>query len=1303
MPNEENAGAATNPNPPANPSTSINVAFDANMGIERYTWLYRYSQIINRIFSARDVGVREILRSKNRELFQEGSYNFKNATVSSIQNAIWNCRDELGLAGIKKHQFKQIADWAMRTSTNGVAPDTDRVDQMRAEYIDRKMGDRNESHEQLAQKKQTMKEAKKKRRGATGKLALTSLGVLGAVGLAGGLTAGFGYGLYVAISSALTMTFGLSTGLAIGAVALGLGFGWPIIKGCARLIKAAYEKFKGAFKNRVADAKAYREAKRQYKSERAKGLGIEYQLNADNVYESASAYPGRDLSQGFGRARQGVNVSTNDRGLNIPDLQNQTATADMEEQVQNYPNPNNEVGRRDTRPPIREMRPEEGLNMGNASHTDEPELDERTLSRDWSSPTFESTTNDVTATYNNSSEPGTYTTSTIPVQNFNAPERPKKSEPKKQTKAEPEKPKQTKVSESASNDITATYSNASEPGTYTTSTIPVQNFEPEQPKRSEPNKPAKTEPINESAENGSHIRVTDRNRAAKTVNVQAVESENGYADANRDVIEYARRMESEGSKRKVNYNIMGRNVPVTPQTTKEQLDGSVKDIKVFNETHEATKNSEMFNKNGNLKTAGKKEHLVEFADTYADRYVEAYGRDLPESEKAAMRREARVKGLKLARDFGYIERDRDSQAYKTADRTIKRLEAEAKQDANAEAENAAAETKPSEAEAEKKESKSNVANSQIEALKKNIADAEKDLGAFKQVVENAGYGTEKLSAGETIQRRIEELQKEIKETEDFLKLANSDEIYENDGPSEIETRAKSSLLEADQKELKELQSKSARVQELEENIKNAKERLALENDESLYEGDGPSLIASQMIQNQIDEYERQLGEIVGSSRPEPNSEVQYAMKRAEEIERDIANKRRELAELEEKAAAEKQEQAMENASVSVAEGPEFTYSTTYGVVPNAPRKQAKPKKEEPSATYSTSNGATPNVKIDPAKTRPVREPEKKDEPETIEYQEIANEPEEEFDEKDVKKIIKRANKEVAAIKSRIVRAIMKELKNNPDLDVQAEVANNVAKFGLGDAAVKELMDEIAEKQGKREKREQKIEGAKKAVKGAASKVASGTKTAAKAVASGTKTAAKAVASGVRNAAVSVADLAKDIAAGPKSFIKGSVRRAKLGKTVEQFTKDNRTRSKYSLAEIWLAAEIASHYIIGKDEYSQAEDPIKTIVDIAAQIVPQLEPEDREKIPQNIIVDYFNDIRKDKDINEASRPRGIEDFKKIITKVCGRDFGASLQTAADDVKAKIDKVNENKANENKAEPENDKDSKKPAKHEEEREM
>ena len=125
-----------------------------------------------------------------------------------------------------------------------------------------------------------------------------------AAALALGLVAGFGLGVYGIVQTAMAASFTITSGFAVGGVAVALIAGRAIVKGLGALFRKISSSFKKANAERKEAKAKFKAAKREMNQNRRNDLSNQYARARDNESELISPYPGSEGISTISRSRE---------------------------------------------------------------------------------------------------------------------------------------------------------------------------------------------------------------------------------------------------------------------------------------------------------------------------------------------------------------------------------------------------------------------------------------------------------------------------------------------------------------------------------------------------------------------------------------------------------------------------------------------------------------------------------------------------------------------------------------------------------------------------------------------------------------------------------------------------------------------------------------------------------------------------------------------------------------------------------------------------------------------------------------
>ncbi len=266
---------------PEQPST-----FRMEGGAQSYSLLYKYSAAVRSIFGGNAEALTK-LREGSPELFERDSITLKaGITRKQVLDALYKERNQFGLSGINnKAHFNRISTYAIEaTGGTDIAPLPAQIDQMRANYMRENYSRVQSTQETYKNRTQDIKKDKKALRKTRWALAgKIGAGILGTV-LTLGIVAGIGASIWGVVASALSASFGITSGFAVGGVALALVFGKAVFTGLGKMFSA------------IRNTKqAYKDHKRDYKNAKTGMRTAQYVQAANNQYETLNPYPGERL------------------------------------------------------------------------------------------------------------------------------------------------------------------------------------------------------------------------------------------------------------------------------------------------------------------------------------------------------------------------------------------------------------------------------------------------------------------------------------------------------------------------------------------------------------------------------------------------------------------------------------------------------------------------------------------------------------------------------------------------------------------------------------------------------------------------------------------------------------------------------------------------------------------------------------------------------------------------------------------------------------------------------------------------
>ncbi|MBR2908739.1 MAG: hypothetical protein IKC11_00115 [Clostridia bacterium] len=274
--------------------------------IRDYTLLYNYVNAFRQIqLESGDI----YERISENERKNGVTFNPKSLTVKGMVELIHKYPSITNIGTANQKKLAQLHNYA--TSISSDFPTTDQIDAEKARY-ESVMHQRDiDTAQAVEARAQELKGLKKNHRKSGRKLVgAVVLGVLGAV-LTAGIVGAFGTAVFGLITNAVTLGAGITSGLAVGGLVVGIVGGRLLFNGLSKMFSKIRSRFGKAREDWRGTRAKLRDAKKEYRKEKAQRRLAERAIAFDNAY-SREPYPGRNLFN--------ANEYNNARNLNMQEM-----------------------------------------------------------------------------------------------------------------------------------------------------------------------------------------------------------------------------------------------------------------------------------------------------------------------------------------------------------------------------------------------------------------------------------------------------------------------------------------------------------------------------------------------------------------------------------------------------------------------------------------------------------------------------------------------------------------------------------------------------------------------------------------------------------------------------------------------------------------------------------------------------------------------------------------------------------------------------------------------------------------------
>ena len=291
---EETAGAGASTSRPQIPLLD-------NAG--EYGRLYNYVKAVRELLGKGGEAYRKV---KNQHPDIDSKIDSGNLRV--INNIIFENSNLVGLGGIKREELAKIANYskvlANAERSGNKIPSLNAVNNVKADYDNIMQEKLEQGRDSYQESKDKLKEIRKEKNKKNGKVVSRVVFGMLAAALALGLVAGFGLGVYGIVQTAMAASFTITSGFAVGGVAVALIAGRAIVKGLGALFRKISSSFKKANAERKEAKAKFKAAKREMNQNRRNDLSNQYALARDNESELISPYPGSEGISTISRSRE---------------------------------------------------------------------------------------------------------------------------------------------------------------------------------------------------------------------------------------------------------------------------------------------------------------------------------------------------------------------------------------------------------------------------------------------------------------------------------------------------------------------------------------------------------------------------------------------------------------------------------------------------------------------------------------------------------------------------------------------------------------------------------------------------------------------------------------------------------------------------------------------------------------------------------------------------------------------------------------------------------------------------------------
>ena len=291
---EETAGAGASTSRPQIPLLD-------NAG--EYGRLYNYVKAVRELLGK---GGEAYRRVKTQHPDIDSKINSGNLRV--INDIIFENSNLVGLGGIKREELAKIANYskvlANAERSGNKIPSLNAVNNVKADYDNIMQEKLEQGRDSYQESKDKLKEIRKEKNKKNGKVVSRVVFGMLAAALALGLVAGFGLGVYGIVQTAMAASFTITSGFAVGGVAVALIAGRAIVKGLGALFRKISSSFKKANAERKEAKAKFKAAKREMNQNRRNDLSNQYALARDNESELISPYPGSEGISTISRSRE---------------------------------------------------------------------------------------------------------------------------------------------------------------------------------------------------------------------------------------------------------------------------------------------------------------------------------------------------------------------------------------------------------------------------------------------------------------------------------------------------------------------------------------------------------------------------------------------------------------------------------------------------------------------------------------------------------------------------------------------------------------------------------------------------------------------------------------------------------------------------------------------------------------------------------------------------------------------------------------------------------------------------------------
>ena len=302
---EETAGAGASTSRPQIPLLD-------NAG--EYGRLYNYVKAVRELLGKGGEAYRKV---KNQHPDIDSKINSGNLRV--INDIIFENSNLVGLGGIKREELAKIANYskvlANAERSGNKIPSLNAVNNVKADYDNIMQEKLEQGRDSYQESKDKLKEIRKEKNKKNGKVVSRVVFGMLAAALALGLVAGFGLGVYGIVQTAMAASFTITSGFAVGGVAVALIAGRAIVKGLGNLFRKISESLKKANDERKTAKAKFKAAKREMNQSRRIDLGNQRAMVINKEAERMDPYPGSEGISTISRSRKATEDMVSAREL----------------------------------------------------------------------------------------------------------------------------------------------------------------------------------------------------------------------------------------------------------------------------------------------------------------------------------------------------------------------------------------------------------------------------------------------------------------------------------------------------------------------------------------------------------------------------------------------------------------------------------------------------------------------------------------------------------------------------------------------------------------------------------------------------------------------------------------------------------------------------------------------------------------------------------------------------------------------------------------------------------------------------